>query len=129
MTDKVLLITEPDDSYIEGLRFLLFDLDHSQYEIFSQSLLTFKSLPTVIIYNSTASTTPQWTIDKIIKSDLILFNANSEHQQLVGYICSKTKSYYFGELRDLGLVNKSVIFDSHQLKELLEKTFETYGKI
>jgi hypothetical protein len=128
MSDKILLITEPDDSFLEGVRIFLYNLDPEQYGIFSLALLNFDSVPSTIVYNSNNSTNIQWLIDKLLKSDLIIFNANSENQQLVGYLCSKPNSYYFGELRDLSLVNNSVIFDVHQLKEILERRFNKNGK-
>lgn len=129
MSDKILMVTSPDDSYVEGVRIFVFDLDSNQYSILSQSLLDFDTIPSVIIYNSSISTDIKWTLDKILKSELILFNAESENQQMVGYLSSKINSCYFGELRGLSLVNKSVIFDVNQLKELLERQFKKYGKL
>jgi len=125
MSDKILLVTEPDDSLLEGTRIFLFDLDPEQYAIFSLAILNFDSVPLTVVYNSGVSTNIRWIIDKILKSDLILFNANSSNQQLVGYLCSKPESYYFGELRELSLVNNSKIFDQHQLKDILEKRFNS----
>ena len=129
MSDKIFLVTEPDDSFLEGIRIFLFDLNPEQYAVFSLALLNFDSVPSTVIYNAKDSTNIQWCIDKLLKSDLIIFNANSENQQLVGYLCAKPESYYFGELRSLSLVNKSVIFDVQQLKEILERKFGKYGKI
>ena len=129
MSDKIFLITEPDDSFLEGVRIFLFDLDLEQYAVFSLALLNFDSVPSTVVYNAKDSTNIQWFVDKLLKSDLIIFNANSENQQLVGYLCAKPESYYFGELRSLSLVNKSVIFDMHQLKEILERQFGKHGKI
>ncbi len=128
MSDKILMVTEPDDSFLEGFRIFLFDLDPEQYLIFSSALLNFESVPSTIVYNSNFSTNINWIIDKVLKSDLIIFNANSENQQLVGYFSAKFKTYYFGNLRDLSLVNNSVIFDLHQMKEILENTFNKHGK-
>jgi hypothetical protein len=129
MSDRIIIVTEPDDSYLEGLRIFLYDLNPEQYAVFSRSLLDFNTLPSTLIYNSNLSSDRKWLIDKLLKSDLIIFNANSENQQLVGYLCAKPESYYFGELKDLSLVNKSVIFDVQQLKEILERKFEKYGKL
>jgi hypothetical protein len=128
MSDKILMITAPDDSYEEGIRIFVFDLTSDQYSILSQGLLDFDEIPSVVVYNASISTDIKWILDKIFKSDIIIFNAGSENQQLVGYLTSKSNSYYFGELRDLSLVNTSVILDTYQLKEILEKRFEKYGK-
>ena len=128
MSDKILMVTEPDDSFLEGSRIFLFDLDPEQYAIFSSALLNFESVPATIVYNSNFSTNINWIIDKVLITDLIIFNANSENQQLVGYFSAKFKTHYFGNLRDLSLVNNSVIFDLHQMKEILENTFNKNGK-
>jgi hypothetical protein len=125
MSDKILLVTEPDDSLLEGIRIFLFDLDPEQYAIFSLSILDFDSVPLTVVYNSSVSTNTTWIIDKILKSDLIVFNANSLNQQIVGYLSAKPESYYFGELRELSLINNSKIFDQHQLKDILEKKFNS----
>lgn len=128
MSDKILIVTNPDDTYIEGVRIFVFDLTSDQYSILSRGLLDFDQIPSVVIYNASISTNITWILDKIFKSDIIIFNASSEHQHLVGYLTSKFNSYYFGDLRDLSLVNNSVIFDIHQLKEILERQFEKHGK-
>jgi hypothetical protein len=128
MSDRILIVTPPDDSLIEGVRIFLFDLNPEQYAIFSLALLKFDSVPSTIIYNSSSYTDINWIIDKFLKSDLIFFNADSEHQQLVGYFAGKPNSFYFGELKSLSLVNNSIIFDSYQIKEILERKFNNYGK-
>jgi hypothetical protein len=122
------MVTAPDDSFVQGVRVLLFDLTPDQYSTFSRSLLDMESVPSVVIYNASVSSPVSWIIDKLLKSDLIIFNAESDNQQLVGYLCSRKESYYFGILRDLSLVNNSVLFDVPQLKEILERLFETHGK-
>jgi len=128
MSDKVLLVTTPDDCLEEGFRIFVFNLEPDQSLILSQCLSEFKIIPTVIIYSADNISVSSWIFDKIYKSDLIIFNANSSYQNLVGYLSGKMNSYYFGDLKDLSLVNKSVIFDVHQLKEILERNFEKYGK-
>jgi hypothetical protein len=63
-------------------------------------------------------------MDKVIKSDFILFNADSPNngatELIIGYIAAQPNSYYFGNLRDLNLVNKSVIYNSDQIINILE---------
>jgi hypothetical protein len=128
MSDKITIVTPPDDIYTEGFRIFLYDLHKDQYSIFSQSVLSGDIVPSLIIYNADNLTDIRWILDKLLKSDLIIFNAESNNQQMIGYLCSKMNSYYFGKLRDLFLVNNSIIFDVVQLKEILESQFEKYGK-
>lgn len=128
MSDRIIMVTAPDDSLVQGFRILLFDLTLDQYSTFSKALLDLQSVPSVIVYNANFSSPVSWIIDKLLKSDFIIFNAESDNQQLVGYLCSKKESYYFGILRDLSLVNNCVLFDVPQLKEILERQFETHGK-
>jgi hypothetical protein len=129
MSDKIFLITYPDDCFEEGIRIFTFDLDENQSSMLSRCLSGFTRIPTTIIYDSKDLSNDVWNIDKIQKSDLIFFNAESIYQNLVGYLCSKMNSYYFGQLKGLSLLNKSVIFDEHQLKEILERRFDIYGKL
>jgi hypothetical protein len=129
MSDKIFLITYPDDCFEEGIRIFTFDLDENQSSMLSRCLSGFTTIPTTIIYDSKDLSNDRWNIDKIQKSDLIFFNAESIYQNLVGYLCSKMNSYYFGQLKGLSLLNKSVIFDEHQLKEILERRFDIYGKL
>jgi len=129
MSEKITIVTSPDDIYTEGLRIFLYDLNEDQYSIFSQSVLGNDKVPSMIIYNADILTDIKWTLDKLLKSSLIFFNAESDNQQMIGYLCSKMNSYYFGKLRDLSIVNNSIIFDAVQLKEIIERRFEKYGKI
>jgi hypothetical protein len=129
MSEKITIVTSPDDIYTEGLRIFLYDLNEDQYSIFSQSVLGNDKVPSMIIYNADILTDIKWTLDKLLKSSLIFFNAESDNQQMIGYLCSKMNSYYFGKLRDLSIVNNSIIFDVVQLKEIIERRFEKYGKI
>jgi hypothetical protein len=128
MSDKITLVTFPDDTYSEGLRILLYDLNQDQYSLFSQCMLNYENFPSLIVYSSDHFIDITWTIDKLYKSDLIIFNAESENHKMVGYLSSKINSYYFGNLGDLSLVNSSVIFDVYQLEDILKRRFEKYGK-
>jgi len=126
--DKILLISSPDDVLEEALRILLIDLDKNQSDIVSQCLLSTNDLPHTIVYVWKNLEDTSWLFDKSLKSDLIIFNADSENQTLVGYLAAKRNSWYFGQLKTLYTINKSAIYDVTQCSELLERTLITYGK-
>lgn len=128
MSDRVLLVSPPDDVFEDALRILLVDLNKEQSDLFSQSLLSKENLPSIVIYSWSTSEDINWLFDKSLKSNIIIFNADSENQTLAGYFAAKRNSYYFGNLKTLHIINKSAIYDVHQCGELLERTFETYGK-
>ena len=62
-----------------------------------------------------------------MKSNFIIFNAESENQTLVGYLAAQKNSHYFGELKTLQKVNGSCIMDSYQLSDLLDKEISNHG--
>jgi hypothetical protein len=128
MADKILLISYPDDLMVQGFRILVFDLSEPQSQIFSQSVLSLNTNVSCLVYNADVNTDMPWLSDKIIKSNLIIYNAESDNQLLVGYLSAKSNSYYFGTLRDLSSMVVSQIFDSKQLKEILERKLEIYGQ-
>lgn len=128
MSDRVLLVSPPDDVFEDALRILLIDLTKDQSDLFSQSLLSKKNIPNTVIYSWSLTDDSNWLFDKSLKSNLVIFNADSENQTLVGYFAGKRNSCYFGNLKTLHIINKSAIYDVHQCGELLERTFETYGK-
>lgn len=127
MQDNIILVSEPDDVLLQGFRILLFDLDPTQGDIFTKSITTIDTLPQTIVYSFTYGQPVAWLIDKLLKCQLIIFNAESHHSHLVGYISANRNSYYFGELRDLSLVNKSVIYGIDDCREILTKHLRTYG--
>jgi hypothetical protein len=129
MIDKILLITEPDDVAQDGPRILTVDLSPVHNQIISDSLANLSVFPNIIIYSWTIGNDISWLIDKSRKSQLIFFNAESQDQTIVGYLASKSNAFYFGNLRSLNHVNKSVLFDSEETKEILTKMINLYGKI
>lgn len=128
MTDKLLLVTAPDDIMLEGVRVLLVGLSEEQSSIVSQALLQIETMPCVIAYCWSKEEDVDWLIDKVYKSQIIIFNAEHENQTVVGYLAGKSNSYYFGNLRSLNQVNKSAIYDLDQCKQILTLLFEKYGK-
>jgi hypothetical protein len=121
MSDKILVVTPPDDTLLNGIRILHVELTEEQSQIASSALINSNTQHTIINYVWKMSDSVEWLIDKITKSNFILFNANSDANDLIiGYIAAQPNSYYFGTLRDLNLVNNSVIYNADQIINLLE---------
>jgi hypothetical protein len=121
MSDKILVVTPPDDTLLNGIRILHVELNEEQSQIASSALINSNTQHTVINYVWKMSDSVEWLLDKITKSNFILFNADSGANDLIiGYIAAQPNSYYFGTLRDLNLVNNSVIYNSDQIINLLE---------
>jgi hypothetical protein len=124
MSDKILIVTPPDDTLINGVRILHVELNEEQSMIVSSALMNSNTQHTVVNYVWKMGDSVEWLMDKVIKSDFILFNADSPNngatELIIGYIAAQPNSYYFGNLRDLNLVNKSVIYNSDQIINILE---------
>lgn len=121
MADKIILVTDPDDILSDGFRILLVDLTEIQAAIFTSALTKLDTDKDIIVYVWKFGNDIRWVIDKKLKSSMILFNANSDNQTLIGYMAAQNNSYYFGELRDIKIVNNNVIFDQNDCKDILEK--------
>jgi hypothetical protein len=119
--DDIIAVTPPDDTGQDGKRLLLIDLSKSQMYVLSQAFNELKSFDRIITYFWNDQDPIEWLIDKKSKSDLIIFNADGLDQQIVGYIAAQPRSYYFGTLKNLYLVNNHVIYDYKQAVEILEK--------
>jgi hypothetical protein len=128
MTDKITLVTDPDDIFEQGFRLLIVDLDQDQGLIVSNALTQLTSISKVIAYSWKTGDNIVWLLDKIYKSNIIVFNANSD-PLISGYLAGKENSYYFGDLKHLNLVNKSVLFDVEQCIEVFDNYMDRYGKI
>jgi len=121
MSDKILVVTPPDDTLLNGIRILHVELTEEQSQIASSALINSNTQHTIINYVWKMSDSVEWLLDKITKSNFILFNADSGANDLIiGYIAAQPNSYYFGTLRDLNLVNNSVIYNADQIINLLE---------
>lgn len=121
MSDKILVVTPPDDTLLNGIRILHVELTEEQSQIASTALINSNTQHTIINYVWKMGDSIEWLIDKITKSNFILFNADSGANDLIiGYIAAQPNSYYFGTLRDLNLVNNSVIYNADQIINLLE---------
>lgn len=129
MIDKIVLVTPPDDILVDGIRLLLVDVTIPQSQMVSSVLTQFETIPTVVAYMWSSGDSIDWLIDKKHKSDIIIFNADSDNDIVVGYLAAQTNSYYFGNLKLLSTVNRSAIYNTDQLYDLLEKLIGHYVKI
>lgn len=127
MSDKVILVTPPDDILVDGLRLLLVDLTQEQTQMISDAFTSLKTIPTIVAYVWSQTYDTEWLLDKKLKSNLIIFNANSENDAIIGYMAAQSNACYFGELKDLKNANNMAIYNVDQLKEILEKVIEKHG--
>jgi hypothetical protein len=132
MTDKILVVTAPDDSLIDGIRVLLVELNSDQSQVVSNALLTSDTKYSIITYSWKMGDSIDWLIDKKTKSDIIIFNAEAEAngaiELIIGYIAAQPNSYYFGNLKSLAKANDSAIYTTDQILSLLEKAKDYYDK-
>jgi len=128
MTDKLIMVTAPDDTLVNGGRIAVIDLTVDQTALISAALTELDSISCIVTYVWSEQDDVSWALDKIQKSQIIIFNADSINQTLVGYIAGKMNSYYFGTLKSLNQVNNSVIYDVDQCKTILTNIFDRYGK-
>lgn len=128
MTDKILIVTPPDDTFVQGIRITHVNLSPIQSQIVSQGLLAIQSKGSIINYVWQHGNPISWLLNSIAKSDLIIFNADNEsHREsdlLIGYVSADVRSYYFGTLRDLHIVNDRVLLNSDDVTNLVEKVFQ-----
>ena len=124
MTAEVLLVTNPDDVLCDGYRILAVDLNLDQSTILSDSLLSSSCEEKIILYSWNSRDNLEWLIDKKHKSHLVIFNAESENQTLVGYLSAQKNSHYFGTLKTLGPICKNDIYSYDGCFNLLKTYFE-----
>jgi len=132
MTDKILVVTAPDDSLIDGIRVLLIELSNDQSLVVSNALLTADTKYSIITYAWKMGDSIEWLLDKKSKSDIIIFNAdaaaNGAIELIIGYIAAQPNSYYFGNLKSLVLANDSAIYTADHILSLLERAKNYYDK-
>ena len=130
MSDKILVVTAPDDVVIDGIRILAINLNTEQGQFVSNALLQFDTtFVNVINYTWNTGDPMAWLLDKKVKSDLIIFNADSDDSTIIGYFAAHFNSYYFGNLKDLRQANNRAIYSSNQLLNVLEKIKDQYEPI
>jgi hypothetical protein len=127
VNDKIILVSDPDDVLVDGFRILLFDLDSVQGEIFTRAITSLDDVPQTVIYTFRYGQDSSWLMNKYHQADLIIFNADSLNELMVGFFSGKKNSYYFGNLKTLNEVNKSVIYGVDDCQELLSTKYRIYG--
>jgi homoserine acetyltransferase len=84
MTAKILIVTAPDDTLLQGIRITHVNLTADQSQLVSQALMQSQSSHTIINYVWNIGDDTAWFIDKIYKSDLVIFDAEHIGGELVG---------------------------------------------
>ncbi len=125
MTDRILVVTPPDDILLQGIRIMHVCLTQEQSATISDALLQSSIPHTIINYVFKMGDSVQWLLDKIAKCDIIIFNAfgpsDPGQDVIIGWAAAQHNSYYFGNLKDLHLANDRVIYTSDDVTQLLEK--------
>lgn len=129
MTDRLLIVTSPDDTPIQGIRIVHVDLTQEQRSIVSAALVQSSLMHSVINYVWNVNEPIEWLVDKINKSDLVIFNADCANELIVGWSAANRKSYYFGTLKDLNIVNNRAIYSVEDISVLLEKVARQYEQV
>jgi hypothetical protein len=131
MTDKILVITSPDDTPLQGIRITHVQLTEEQSSIVSSALLECGLPHNIINYVWKMGNSIEWLLDKISKSDLVIFNAyvpnNGAIELIIGWTAAQHHSYYFGSLRDLHVANDRVLYTSDDILNLLERVAKKHG--
>ena len=125
MSDRILIVTPPDDTLLQGIRIVHVELTEEHSAIVSNALMQTTLPHTIINYVWKMGDPITWLMDKIVKSDLIIFNASPENngaiELIIGWVASRPQSYYFGNLKDLHMVNDRAIYSVEEILTLLEK--------
>ena len=120
MKNRITVVTAPDDVLMDGKRILAYSLSVEQKKMISDLLYNFEQHANTIIYVANGQEDPRWVLDKKQKCSIIIFNAETINQTMVGYLSAQTNSYYFGELRTLSSVNNNKINEKQQLTKIME---------
>ena len=128
MTNKITLITPPDDIFDDALRMILVDLTQEQSQLVSDALISMDISINIVAHVWNNTNTIEWLIDKKHKSQLVIFNADSDNAELNGYLSAHSNSYYMGTLRSIGITTKRAIKDQSQCSEILNHFIVEYDK-
>lgn len=127
MSDKVILVTPPDDILVDAVRFLLVDLNQEQTQLISDTITKLDYFGTIVLYLWNSNDNIDWLLDKKLKSQCIIFNADSSNDLITGYMSAQPNAHYFGTLRSLTSVNNRAIYNIDQIHNLMEKTTNQHG--
>lgn len=121
MTDKIILVTAPDDTLLDGKRIISVNLNIDQQQILSDALNQTEHSRCLVVYIWNDQDDIDWFFDKKSKADIIIFNADSTNELIVGYCAAHQNSYYFGSLRSLHKVNNSAIYSVDQCVDIINR--------
>lgn len=128
MSNKIILVTDPDDVVVDGFRILAVDLDSDQQSRLSAELKSLATNCSIIVYLWKSSDPIRWLLDKKSKSSLTVFNAEMPNQILAGFLAGFPGSYYYGMLRDLDIYNVNNLSLADNFNQLLERKLEIYER-
>ena len=126
MSDKVLLVTAPDDTPIDAIRILLVDLTPEHTQVISDALNEFTSIPNIVTYIWRTGDPVDWMLDKKHKSHCIIFNADCVNHMILGYMAAQSNSHYFGTLKTLQSVNNNAIYNVNDCVNLINNLIIRY---
>lgn len=121
MTNKVTVVTPPDDVLVDAKRILLFDPTVEQTQLISSCLSANDFGYDIVFYIWRFGEDTDWLLDKILKYDVAILNAETEEQGLLGYLFAKPNSYYMGNIRSLSKLKKSAVLDTDHLNSILKE--------
>jgi hypothetical protein len=124
MSDHVVIVTSPDDFLPDSFRFMLVDLNDDQTQLVSSALLKLNKVGNIVVYSYKSSDPIEWLLDKRVKSDFVIFNAESNNDILIGYLTAQKNSYYFGTLKTLAQANRSAIYSVEDVLNLITVRME-----
>jgi hypothetical protein len=126
MSDKVLLVTAPDDTPIDAIRILLVDLTPEHTQLISDALNSFVSIPNIVTYIWRHGDSVDWMLDKKHKSHSIIFNADCEDHMVTGYMAAQSNSHYVGTLKTLRNVNNNAIYNVNDCVTIINNLIIRY---
>lgn len=124
MTAKVTVVTPPDDIICDAKRILLFDPTIDQTQFISDCLMKCSFDSDVVFYIWRFGESLDWLYDKMLKYDLVIMNAETPEQGLLGYLFAKPHSYYLGNLRSLCKLKKNNIIDADHLNNIFKERLD-----
>ena len=129
MSDRILIVTPPDDTLLQGIRILHVELTDEQSSTVSSALMESNLHHTIINYVWKMGNRVDWLLDKIPKCDLIIFNADvppNGTDIIIGWVAAQPQSVYFGNLKDLHMANDRAIYSTEDILTLLERVSKYY---
>lgn len=120
MSEKIIVVTPPDDIWDDAERITLVDLNPEQSKTISDIITSVDITSNIVIYNFQHLNDEQWLVDKIQKSQLVFYNAESDNQLLVGYLLNNKNAYSLGVRRGLDFVNNRKILEQQEIRTMIE---------